>query len=153
MVATEIAIRSVQNVVDGRECSAASAETFEKLAPATGTALSVVGPGVINALRVAGVMQVQLDVCVARVSRSEFRALNFDFLTNSKNALPASWVITTHFFDVESGALTFDTHLGALSDIRASRDGQRFWMRNKKGEWKMVEDHPQTRAVFLLRFP
>src|SRR5436305_14486795 len=29
-------------------------------------------------------------------------------LTNSKNALPASWVITTHFFDVESGRLELD---------------------------------------------
>lgn len=29
-------------------------------------------------------------------------------LTNSKNALPASWVITAHFFDVESGRLELD---------------------------------------------
>ncbi len=29
-------------------------------------------------------------------------------LTNSKNAIPASWVITAHFFDVESGRLELD---------------------------------------------
>jgi len=40
---------------------------------------------VINALRVAGVQQVQLDVVVAQVSRSEFRQLGFNFLA-SKNS-------------------------------------------------------------------
>src|SRR4051794_28309062 len=29
-------------------------------------------------------------------------------LTNSKNALPPSWVITAHYFDVESGRLELD---------------------------------------------
>ena len=38
-------------------------------------------PKVINALRVAGVQQVQLDVVVAQVSRTEIRKLAFDFLT------------------------------------------------------------------------
>src|SRR5262245_57868387 len=46
------------------------------------TAQSVVlGPErVINALRVPGVMQVQLCVVVARVERSDFRRMAFDFL-------------------------------------------------------------------------
>ena len=35
---------------------------------------------VINGIRVAGVMQVQLEVCVARVFRSELRQLGFNFL-------------------------------------------------------------------------
>jgi pilus assembly protein CpaC len=40
---------------------------------------------VINAMRVGGVQQVQLDVVVASVTRSEDRGFGFDFLTNSKN--------------------------------------------------------------------
>ncbi len=40
---------------------------------------------VINAMRVGGVQQVQLDVVIATVSRSDFRAMTFDFLTNSRN--------------------------------------------------------------------
>src|SRR5262249_19061476 len=35
---------------------------------------------VINSMRVGGVMQVQLDVCVAEVSRSELRRMAFDFI-------------------------------------------------------------------------
>jgi aldehyde dehydrogenase (NAD+) len=42
MVATEISTRSVWNVVAGDERPAASGETFEKLAPATGEVLSLV---------------------------------------------------------------------------------------------------------------
>ena len=44
-----------------------------------------VGVQVINALRVGGVQQVQLDVVVASVTRSHTRNFGFDFLTNSKN--------------------------------------------------------------------
>jgi pilus assembly protein CpaC len=44
-----------------------------------------VGVQVINGLRMPGVQQVQLDVVVAQVSRSEFRRMAFDFLTNSRN--------------------------------------------------------------------
>jgi pilus assembly protein CpaC len=40
---------------------------------------------VINAMRVGGVQQVQLDVVIASVSRSDLRAMTFNFLTNSKN--------------------------------------------------------------------
>lgn len=45
---------------------------------------------VINALRVAGVQQVQLDVVVAQVSRSEFRQLGFNFLSSRNNSFIAS---------------------------------------------------------------
>ena len=38
-----------------------------------------------NAMRVAGVQQVQLCVTVAQVDRSEFRRMAFDFLTDGKN--------------------------------------------------------------------
>lgn len=42
---------------------------------------------VINALRVAGVQQVQLDVVVAQVSRTEFRQLGFNFLSSRNSSL------------------------------------------------------------------
>ncbi len=44
------------------------------------TVRSVVGDRVINALRVGGVMQVELCVTVARVARSEARSMGFSFL-------------------------------------------------------------------------
>jgi pilus assembly protein CpaC len=44
------------------------------------TAQSVVGGGIVNALRVGGVMQVELDVVIAQVSRSELRQLGFSFI-------------------------------------------------------------------------
>lgn len=40
---------------------------------------------IINNIRVGGVQQVQLDVVVAQVSRSELRAMAFNFLANSRN--------------------------------------------------------------------
>src|SRR5262249_33956136 len=47
---------------------------------------AVVGPsGIINALRVGGVQQVQLDVCVARVNRSKLRRLSFEFSVTTSN--------------------------------------------------------------------
>jgi pilus assembly protein CpaC len=48
------------------------------------TVRSVVGNRVINALRVGGVMQVQLEVVVARVARSEARLAGFSFLETGK---------------------------------------------------------------------
>jgi pilus assembly protein CpaC len=44
----------------------------------------------INQVTVGGVQQVQLDVVVAIVSRTEFRRMAFDFLLNSKNFFLAS---------------------------------------------------------------
>ena len=45
---------------------------------------------VLNALRVAGVQQVQLDVVVAQVSRSEFRQLGFNFLSSRNSSFIGS---------------------------------------------------------------
>ena len=45
---------------------------------------------VINALRVAGVQQVQLDVVVAQVSRTEFRQLGFNFLSSRNSSFIGS---------------------------------------------------------------
>jgi pilus assembly protein CpaC len=44
-----------------------------------------IGFQVINAMRVGGVQQVQLDVAVVSVDRTQFRAMAFNFLLNSKN--------------------------------------------------------------------
>jgi pilus assembly protein CpaC len=40
---------------------------------------------VINAMRVGGVQQVQLDVVIAQVSRSDLRTLTFNFITTAPN--------------------------------------------------------------------
>jgi pilus assembly protein CpaC len=42
---------------------------------------------VINGLRVAGVMQVQLDVVIARVARDEFRQFGFNFVFSGTNSI------------------------------------------------------------------
>lgn len=47
---------------------------------------------IINALRVGGVQQVQLDVVVAQVSRSAFRRMAFNFLADSRNTFVGSTV-------------------------------------------------------------
>lgn len=47
---------------------------------------------IVNALTVGGVMQVQLDVVVAQVSRTQFRALAFNFLTQSQHSFLYSTV-------------------------------------------------------------
>ncbi len=46
--------------------------------------VQTVGFQAINALRVGGVQQVQLDVVVVTVSRSDLRTMAFNFLTNSR---------------------------------------------------------------------
>ncbi|MCI0463178.1 MAG: hypothetical protein L0Z62_40040, partial [Gemmataceae bacterium] len=53
-------------------------------------ARSVVGDRIINALRVGGVMQVQLCVTVARVARSEARSMGFSFLNTGQRHYLAS---------------------------------------------------------------
>jgi pilus assembly protein CpaC len=40
---------------------------------------------VVNHIKVGGVQQVQLEVCVAQVNRTELRQLGFNFLTNSNS--------------------------------------------------------------------
>jgi pilus assembly protein CpaC len=49
-------------------------------APPPPTVVAEGAPQVINAMRVGGVQQVQLDVIVARVSRDELRRMSFDFM-------------------------------------------------------------------------
>lgn len=58
------------------------------------TAASIAGGGdhVINALRVGGVIQVQLDVKIATVSRDQLRRMSFDFFTDGQNHTFASTV-------------------------------------------------------------
>ncbi len=66
----------------------------EEVQPVLAAAASVVGGAdhVINALRVGGVMQVQLDVKVATVSRDQLRRMSFDFFTDGQNHTFASTV-------------------------------------------------------------
>ena len=66
------------------------------------------GFGVINKITVGGVQQVQLDVKVILVSRSLFRAMAFDFLTNSHNA---------YFASVISGAVATPTSAGTAGPL------------------------------------
>jgi pilus assembly protein CpaC len=58
------------------------------------TASSVVGgpDRVISGLRVGGVMQVQLDVVIAQVSRTELRRMSFDFMDFGQHHVLASTV-------------------------------------------------------------
>jgi pilus assembly protein CpaC len=60
------------------------------------TAISVVGAPekVVNAMRVGGVQQVQLDVCVARVARNQLRRMAFDFFETGQRHFFASTVGT-----------------------------------------------------------
>src|SRR5262249_2901487 len=62
----------------------------------------------VNRVMVGGVQQVQLDVVVAIVSRSDFRRMAFDFLTNSKNFFFAS---------ATSGALVAPTSIGTAGAL------------------------------------
>src|SRR5262249_5631614 len=66
----------------------------EEIQPILATAASIVGGAdhVINALRVGGVMQVQLDVKIATVSRDQLRRMSFDFFTDGQNHTFASTV-------------------------------------------------------------
>jgi pilus assembly protein CpaC len=66
----------------------------EDVQPILATSASVVGGAdhVINAMRVGGVMQVQLDVKIATVSRDLLRRMSFDFFTDGQNHTFASTV-------------------------------------------------------------
>jgi pilus assembly protein CpaC len=51
-----------------------------------------VGFQYVDAMRVAGVQQVQLDVIVARVQRADLRSMSYNFLVNSQNFFLGSTV-------------------------------------------------------------
>jgi pilus assembly protein CpaC len=68
------------------------------------------GVQVINAMKVGGVQQVQLDVVVASVTRSESRSFGFDFLTDSKNFFFGSTVAQA----VAEPASTGNAAVGAI---------------------------------------
>ncbi len=72
---------------------AGTTDRAEDVPLALQAAQSVVGGvQIINALRVGGVQQVQLDVVVAQVSRSELRTMAFDFLLSDANFFLGSTV-------------------------------------------------------------
>jgi pilus assembly protein CpaC len=72
------------------------------------TAISEVGAveRVINAMRVGGVMQVQLDVVVAFVSRSELRRMSFDFVDQGLHHSLASTVGQGILFPTPGNGIT-----------------------------------------------
>lgn len=58
------------------------------------TAQSVLGPQpIIDAMRVGGVQQVQLDVVIAQVSRTELRRMSTNFFRSGKNLLLTSELV------------------------------------------------------------
>ncbi len=67
-------------------------DRVEQMQLVVDTVRGVTGLQVINALRAGGLQQVQLDVVVAQVSRSELRAMAFNFLSNGKNFFLGSTV-------------------------------------------------------------
>jgi pilus assembly protein CpaC len=71
-----------------------SVSRAEDIQPILATTASVAGgfDHVINALRVGGVMQVQLDCKIATVSRDQLRKMSFDFFTDGSNHVFASTV-------------------------------------------------------------
>ncbi len=72
------------------------------------TAISEVGAveRVVNAMRVGGVMQVQLDVVVAFVSRSELRRMSFDFVDQGQHHTIASTVGQGILFPTPGNGIT-----------------------------------------------
>jgi len=73
------------------------------------TAEAIVGPNrVFNAMRMEGVMQVQLDVVIAQVSRSETRRMAFDFWNSGLHHDFASEV---------AGGISMPTSVGARCSV------------------------------------
>ncbi len=72
------------------------------------TAISELGAAerVVNAMRVGGVMQVQLDVVVAFVSRSELRRMSFDFVDQGLHHSLASTVGQGILFPTPGNGIT-----------------------------------------------
>src|SRR5205814_519492 len=64
----------------------------EDVAIVLATAQSIIGDRIINALRVGGVQQVQLDVVVATVSRTRARQIGFSFFENREHYFVTSTV-------------------------------------------------------------
>jgi pilus assembly protein CpaC len=87
-------------------------------------ARSIGGINVINAMRVGGVQQVQLDVVIAAVSRSEFRRMVFNFTTDSRHFFLGSTVgnAVTEPALVGLGS-TFLTVNGVLSGVPGTPNG------------------------------
>lgn len=73
-------------ILTGTVARAEDIDTILRIAQSLG------GVQVINAMRVGGVQQVQLDVVVAAVDRSLTRNVGFDWSVNSKNAFFGSYV-------------------------------------------------------------
>jgi pilus assembly protein CpaC len=70
---------------------------------------SMIGKGyTINNMRLAGVVQVQLEICIAQVDRTETRTLGVNWLQSSPNSVTSSTLggILEKPFELQSGTLT-----------------------------------------------
>jgi pilus assembly protein CpaC len=81
-----IPVSATTVILSGTVARAEDAEIVRRVAASIG------GIQIIDGLRIAGVQQVQLDVVVAQVARSDFRRMAFDFLTASEHFFFASTV-------------------------------------------------------------
>lgn len=95
---TPIAISNTTIILTGWVANAEDIDIVMKAAQ------SIVGPGVVNAMRLAGVQQVQLDVVVARVSRSQLRNMQFDFINVGNHHILSSSI--GGMLSLPSGSIT-----------------------------------------------
>jgi pilus assembly protein CpaC len=86
-------------------------------------AQSIPGVVAVNAIRVGGVQQVQLDVTVALVSRSEFRRMAFNFLYNSQNTYLASTVGQAAVNPVVAGATSSTLNAALFGQVLSATPG------------------------------
>jgi pilus assembly protein CpaC len=82
-----------------------------------------VGFQYIDAMRVGGVQQVQLDVIIAQVSRSDVRSMAFNFFTDSSNFFLASTVGQAIANPSTLGSSTTFANLGALQAVPGAPNG------------------------------
>jgi pilus assembly protein CpaC len=83
--ANVVPIRGAGNtiILTGWVAHSEDVETIMRIARSF-TAGGAGGADIVNAMKVGGVMQVQLDVVVAQVSRSNLRQMSFDFLNTGE---------------------------------------------------------------------
>ena len=94
----------------------AKAEDVDPILRIAGTVLGIgpLGPGLINAMTVGGVNQVQLDVTVARVDRTKMRSRGFNFAINGQTVSTGSILGGIASSSSTSGNNTVSTGVGII---------------------------------------
>ena len=98
-------------ILTGTVARAEDVQIIQQVATAVG------GFSIVNALRVGGVQQVQLDVVVAQVSRQQFRQMAFNFLTDTPNTFFGSTIGNAVTQPIGVGVGTTFTVDGALTAV------------------------------------